>query len=247
MRMEGVPQSSAHALLPICPTLLPCSGDLDAVRHLARSGLDVFAHNVETVSRVACYVVQPFVEPRCQLSARLPVKMLLSAHHRAFRSQPACLTSACPFPTCCTLPSSPHPTHHPHTLHHPAPSRPQVDRLQKRVRDPRAGYIQSLEVLRAAKGCGVYTKSSIMLGLGEPGAFREGGRFARWPCPPCMRPRSCRALSGGRSACAQCPVQKQAVLVSARCAWAAGTAPGTVCDRPAMVLRKPEMVDACAP
>ena len=39
--------------------------------------------------------------------------------------------------------------------------------LQKRVRDPRAGYFQSLEVLRAAKECGVYTKSSIMLGLGE--------------------------------------------------------------------------------
>jgi lipoic acid synthetase len=42
-----------------------------------------------------------------------------------------------------------------------------VDRLQRRVRDPRAGYVQSLEVLRAAKSCGVYTKSSIMLGLGE--------------------------------------------------------------------------------
>ncbi len=27
-------------------------GDLDAVRHLARSGLDVFAHNVETVDRL---------------------------------------------------------------------------------------------------------------------------------------------------------------------------------------------------
>lgn len=39
--------------------------------------------------------------------------------------------------------------------------------LQKRVRDPRAGYFQSLEVLKAAKECGVYTKSSIMLGLGE--------------------------------------------------------------------------------
>lgn len=65
-------------------------GDLDAVRHLARSGLDVYAHNVET-----------------------------------------------------------------------------VDRLQKRVRDPRAGYMQTLDVLRAAKECGVYTKSSIMLGLGE--------------------------------------------------------------------------------
>lgn len=65
-------------------------GDLDAVRHLARSGLDVYAHNIET-----------------------------------------------------------------------------VDRLQRRVRDPRAGYMQTLDVLRAAKECGVYTKSSIMLGLGE--------------------------------------------------------------------------------
>eukprot|EP00873_Tetraselmis_striata_P008830 jgi/Tetstr1/429094/TSEL_019058.t1 len=65
-------------------------GDLDAVRHLARSGLDVFAHNIET-----------------------------------------------------------------------------VERLQKRVRDPRAGYEQTLSVLAAAKECGVYTKSSIMLGLGE--------------------------------------------------------------------------------
>ena len=38
---------------------------------------------------------------------------------------------------------------------------------QRRVRDARAGYDQSLEVLREAKSCGVYTKSSIMLGLGE--------------------------------------------------------------------------------
>lgn len=68
-------------------------GDLGAVRLLAASGLDVFAHNVETV------------EP-----------------------------------------------------------------LQRRVRDPRAGYAQSLDVLRAAKestSSGLYTKSSIMLGLGE--------------------------------------------------------------------------------
>eukprot|EP00879_Flechtneria_rotunda_P019148 GHRR01020103.1.p1 GENE.GHRR01020103.1~~GHRR01020103.1.p1 ORF type:complete len:118 (+),score=22.13 GHRR01020103.1:54-407(+) len=35
------------------------------------------------------------------------------------------------------------------------------------VRDLRAGYLQSLAVLRAAKSVGVYTKSSIMLGLGE--------------------------------------------------------------------------------
>uniref|UniRef100_A0A7S3R706 Lipoyl synthase, mitochondrial n=1 Tax=Dunaliella tertiolecta TaxID=3047 RepID=A0A7S3R706_DUNTE len=65
-------------------------GDMAAVRHLARSGLDVFAHNIETVAS-----------------------------------------------------------------------------LQRRVRDPRANYRQSLEVLKTAKECGVYTKSSIMLGLGE--------------------------------------------------------------------------------
>ena len=39
--------------------------------------------------------------------------------------------------------------------------------MQRRVRDSRAGYFQSLEVLRAAKAEGVYTKSSLMLGLGE--------------------------------------------------------------------------------
>ena len=39
--------------------------------------------------------------------------------------------------------------------------------MQRRVRDARAGYMQSLDVLRQAKAVGVYTKSSIMLGLGE--------------------------------------------------------------------------------
>lgn len=39
--------------------------------------------------------------------------------------------------------------------------------VQSRVRDSRAGYVQSLEVLKAAKACGVFTKSSLMLGLGE--------------------------------------------------------------------------------
>ena len=39
--------------------------------------------------------------------------------------------------------------------------------VQIRVRDARASYMQSLAVLREAKACGVYTKSSIMLGLGE--------------------------------------------------------------------------------
>lgn len=53
----------------------------------------------------------------------------------------------------CVLPSAPVPL--------------PLSRLQ--VRDPRAGYLQTLSVLRAAKECGVYTKSSIMLGLGETG------------------------------------------------------------------------------
>ena len=39
--------------------------------------------------------------------------------------------------------------------------------LQRRVRKARAGYMQSLDMLMTAKQCGVYTKSSIMLGLGK--------------------------------------------------------------------------------
>lgn len=68
------------------------AGNKDAVRRLALSGLDVYAHNVET-----------------------------------------------------------------------------VERLQRYVRDRRAGYEQSLEVLRYAKESNpqVYTKTSLMLGLGE--------------------------------------------------------------------------------
>lgn len=45
-----------------------------------------------------------------------------------------------------------------------------VERLQRYVRDRRANYDQSLRVLEHAKkasGHGLYTKSSIMLGLGE--------------------------------------------------------------------------------
>jgi lipoic acid synthetase len=51
-----------------------------------------------------------------------------------------------------------------------------VRRLQYRVRDPRAGYWQSLATLRSAKayartiGHELFTKSSIMLGLGEADA-----------------------------------------------------------------------------
>ena len=44
-----------------------------------------------------------------------------------------------------------------------------VERLQKFVRDPRAGYRQSLSTLEHAKKAkpGLYTKTSLMLGLGE--------------------------------------------------------------------------------
>lgn len=44
-----------------------------------------------------------------------------------------------------------------------------VERLQGTVRDRRAGYKQTMEVLRHAKKVApnVITKSSIMLGLGE--------------------------------------------------------------------------------
>lgn len=44
-----------------------------------------------------------------------------------------------------------------------------VERLQKRVRDYRANYRQSLDVLKYAKECkpSLITKTSIMLGLGE--------------------------------------------------------------------------------
>lgn len=44
-----------------------------------------------------------------------------------------------------------------------------VRRLQPHVRDPRAGYDQSFDVLKQAKVCNprLYTKTSIMLGLGE--------------------------------------------------------------------------------
>jgi len=42
-----------------------------------------------------------------------------------------------------------------------------INRLQKKVRDWRANYKQSLSVLSFCKNKGVHTKSSIMLGLGE--------------------------------------------------------------------------------
>ena len=55
-----------------------------------------------------------------------------------------------------------------------------VRRLTPRVRDPRAGYEQSLRVLEWAKQAGVVTKSSILVGLGEePWEVREALRDLR--------------------------------------------------------------------
>jgi lipoic acid synthetase len=45
-----------------------------------------------------------------------------------------------------------------------------VERLQERVRDPRAGYRQSLDVLEQAAEAGLHTKTSLMLGVGEHAA-----------------------------------------------------------------------------
>jgi lipoic acid synthetase len=42
-----------------------------------------------------------------------------------------------------------------------------VERLQRPVRDPRAGYAQSLDVLGAVADSPAYAKTSLMLGLGE--------------------------------------------------------------------------------
>jgi lipoic acid synthetase len=52
-----------------------------------------------------------------------------------------------------------------------------VRSLSREIRDPRAGYDRSLEVLRAARrlgGSALVTKSSIMLGLGETPTELEG-------------------------------------------------------------------------
>ena len=47
----------------------------------------------------------------------------------------------------------------------------QVPRLQASVRDRRANWKQSLDMLKAAKAAGMgVTKTSIMLGCGEEGA-----------------------------------------------------------------------------
>ena len=132
--------AAAHRTSRLCRPC--CRGDLEAVRHLARSGLDVFAHNLETVgwlgSRGTARAGRTCSWAQCT-SVRTQPPLFHMQH-----IPPSVLTSL-PLP----------------------PTSQQVERLQRRVRDPRAGYFQSLGVLRAAKECGVYTQSSLMLGLGE--------------------------------------------------------------------------------
>jgi lipoic acid synthetase len=50
-----------------------------------------------------------------------------------------------------------------------------VDRLQRKIRDPRCSFARSLETLKGAKRADprVLTKSSLMLGLGETAAEVE--------------------------------------------------------------------------
>ena len=88
-------------------------GDMQLVDQVAKSGLDVYAHNIETVEDLQWY----------------------SAHH---------INDFC-------------------TSRNGGPPHPRL------VRDPRAGYKQSLSVLEQAKKSvpGMVTKSSIMLGCGE--------------------------------------------------------------------------------
>lgn len=111
-------------------------GDLDAVRHLARSGLDVFAHNVETVERLqVCGTGQNPTLCMHSSPARSRRRCYEGEGTRGASSELApCVRSLPMFPT------------------------------QSRVRDFRAGYEQSLTVLRTAKAEGVLTKSSLMLG-----------------------------------------------------------------------------------
>ena len=62
-----------------------------------------------------------------------------------------------------------------------------VERLTHPVRDPRAGYAQTIEVLRRAKRHrpAVLTKTSLMLGLGE-----TDEEIRVHACRSCARQRS---------------------------------------------------------
>lgn len=46
-------------------------GDLAAVHHLASSGLDVYAHNIETIDRLQVGVTMFFCDPVCMVPSAL--------------------------------------------------------------------------------------------------------------------------------------------------------------------------------
>ena len=86
-----------------------------------------------------------------------------------------------------------------------------VERLQPFVRDKRANYAQSLGVLAHAKvaapsGTRLYTKSSIMLGLGE--TQEEVGTR----CSLCMFPHLCTMCTRYPQACLLPLLQKVAAV-----------------------------------
>lgn len=149
------------------------------MRHLARSGLDVFAHNLETVGRLGS-----------RGTARAG-RMCQGARCASVLTQPPLFHMQHVPPS--ALPPLPLP-----------PTSQQVERLQRRVRDPRAGYFQSLDVLRAAQECGVYTKSSLMLGLGESLCWGCFGSLVPpesqwcWGCFSSLVPAECQRVRGAR-------------------------------------------------
>ena len=138
-----------------------------SVRELAASGLDVYAHNIETVPR----------RRRRRRALRDSHAAAVSESYPSQRRETAAGTAGA---VRAGSRSRPEPASE------PAPDgarAAQVRRLQGHVRDRRAGYDQSLRVLALAKAArpGLYTKSSIMLGLGET---PEEARHVPHPVPP---------------------------------------------------------------
>jgi lipoate synthase len=137
-------------------------GDLTAVQMLARSGLDVYAHNIETVESL-----QVCISAIAPAMTACYITFCRDTAKNGAKRRWCCATEPV---WQCTPPS--------HLARvagdggaHRGPRQPPKscarNAAQRRVRDARASYAQSLAVLRAAKEAGVYTKSSVMLGLGE--------------------------------------------------------------------------------
>ena len=57
------------------------AGDLDCVRTVAESGLDVFAHNVETVERLTPFVRDPRAKYRQTLAVLKHAKQVRRLYH----------------------------------------------------------------------------------------------------------------------------------------------------------------------